>query len=182
MIGAYAGQTVFQSFAHSHRSCSRSASTVRGREGLVQVDVHHVKAHIAGATGAQHRVEVGTIVVHQCAALVHHLCYFGDAALKESQCVGVGHHHGSHLFIEQFLEMSHIHSAICQALHLNDIQSAYRGRGGIGAMGRIGHDDLGSLGVAPLFVIGTYHHQSCQLAVSSSKGFQREGCQSGDGA
>ena len=32
-----------------HRAAARAAAPVGGGEGLVQVEVHHVKAHIAGA-------------------------------------------------------------------------------------------------------------------------------------
>ena len=47
-----------------------AAAAVRLAEGLVQVDVDDVEAHVAGARVAHHRVEVGAVVVERPARLV----------------------------------------------------------------------------------------------------------------
>ena len=60
----------------------------------MQVDVHHIEAHVAWATGSQHRVEVGTIVVHQTATAMDERCDLWDTRLEKTEGVGVGHHHG----------------------------------------------------------------------------------------
>ena len=66
---------------------------MRRGECLVQVDVHHIEAHIARTTGTQHGVEVSTIVVHQTTTVVNKLCNLRDAGLEKAKRVGIGHHH-----------------------------------------------------------------------------------------
>ena len=67
---------------------------MRRRERLVQVDVHDVEAHITRTTSSQHRVQVGTIVVHQTTAVVDELRNFRDTRLEKSEGIGISHHHG----------------------------------------------------------------------------------------
>ena len=50
---------------HANWAGTRAASTMRGREGLVQVEVHDVDAEIARPGYAQDRVEVRPVVVNQ---------------------------------------------------------------------------------------------------------------------
>ena len=64
-------------------------------ERLVQVDVHHVKPHVTRTACTKHRVQVGTVVIHQSSAVVNHLGNRGDVTLEKSEGIGVGHHHGS---------------------------------------------------------------------------------------
>ena len=58
---------------HSDRAGSGSAAAVRGRESLVEVEVHHIEAHVAGAANAQNRVGVGPVVVQEAALIVDYL-------------------------------------------------------------------------------------------------------------
>ena len=60
----------------------------------MQVDVHHVEAHVAGTALAEQGVEVRAVVVHEAACLVHHLGNLQHTRLEDAQRVGVGHHHG----------------------------------------------------------------------------------------
>ena len=46
-------------------------------------------------------------------------------------------------------------------------------------MGRVGNDNLGTLQVATLFVVGADYHQASQLAMSTGKGIQGELVQTG---
>ena len=147
---------------------------MRCGEGLVQIDVHHIEAHIARTAHAEHGVEVGSVVVHQTSALVHQPCYLGNLFLEDTQGVGVGHHHAGNVIAKQRLEVLHIHGAVGGTLHLHNLQTAHGSRSRVGAMGRVGNDNLCTLQVATLFVVGAYHHQSCQLAMSTGKGIQGE--------
>ena len=61
----------------------------------MQVDVHHVEAHVTWATSTQHRVQVSTIVIHQTATVVDKLRNLGNTRLEKSEGIGIGHHHGS---------------------------------------------------------------------------------------
>ena len=62
---------------HGHRTRARTAAAVRRGEGLVQVQVHHVDAEIAGPRDADQRVHVGAVHVDQRALRVQDL---GDLA------------------------------------------------------------------------------------------------------
>ncbi len=52
-------------FLHGHRAGARTAAAVRRGEGLVQVQVHHVDAEVAGPRLADQRVHVGAVHVEQ---------------------------------------------------------------------------------------------------------------------
>ena len=57
---------------------------MRRGEGLVQVHVDRVEAHVAGTDLAQDRVEVGAVVVQQAAGVVHQRGDFDDPALEDA--------------------------------------------------------------------------------------------------
>ena len=90
---------------------------MRRGEGLVKVDVHDVEAHIAGTASTQHGVQVGAVVVHQAASIVNQLGNLWDARLKETECVGIGHHHGGNLcalLCDDALQVLEINGAVGQ--------------------------------------------------------------------
>ncbi len=57
---------------------------------------------------AEHRVEVGTVVIEQAACLVHELGYLEDFRLEHAERVGVGHHDAGDGVVEQRLEVFHV--------------------------------------------------------------------------
>ncbi len=67
---------------HRHRTAARTAAAVRRGERLVQVQVHHVDAEIAGPRNAHQRVHVRAIHVHQRALGVQDLRRLDDVALR----------------------------------------------------------------------------------------------------
>ena len=174
------GQELFQSAPYADRAASRAASAVRGGEGLVQVDVHHVEAHVTWAAYAEHGVEVCPVVVHQRAALVHHFGYLRDARLEESERVGVCHHHRRNGVVKQSAQVLDVNRAVGSALHLDHLKSADRSRGRVCAVGGVGHYDFCPLHVAAAIVVGADNHQSCQLAVRPGKGVEGKLGQAGD--
>ena len=93
-IGRYEGEKLLQAFTDTHRASTRATTAMRRREGLVQVDMHYVKSHITRATGAEHRVQISTVIVHQTTCIMHHLGYLWDVGLKEAKGIRIGHHHG----------------------------------------------------------------------------------------
>ena len=154
---------------------------MRRGECLVQVDVHHVEAHVAGTAFAEQRIEVRTVVVHQAACLVHHLGNLQNTRLEDAQRIGIGHHHGSDLashLAEELTQVVNIDCAVSQALHLDDFQAADCRGGWVRAVCRVGNKHL-CADVALAFVICTDDHQAGQLAVCSGTGIQREFAQSG---
>ena len=69
----------------AHRTRARSAAAVRGGEGLVQVEVHHVEAQVARADDAQQGVQVRAVAVHQAAAAVHQLDHLLDMLIEQAR-------------------------------------------------------------------------------------------------
>ena len=178
---SWLGQELFQSSPYADRTASRAASSVRGGESFVQVDVHNVEAHVARAARAEHWVEVRTVVVHQCAALVHHFGYLRDAWFEQAERVGVCHHHRRNSVVEQSAQVFDVNRAVGGALHFDNFKSADRSRGWVCAVGGVRHDDLCPLHVAAALVVGTDNHQSCQLAMCPGKGVEGKLGQAGDG-
>ena len=79
------------------RAGARAAAAVRLAEGLVEVDVDDVEAHVAGARVAHHRVEVGAVVVERPPRLVDQRRDLGDVLVEEPERVRVGQHQAGDL-------------------------------------------------------------------------------------
>ena len=167
-------EELLEALAHTDGTGAGTTATMRRGERLVEVDVHHVEAHVAGAADAKHRVEVGTVVVHQRAAVVDEAGNLGNLILEETEGVGVGHHHRGDVGSEERFEILDIDTALGIALYLDDLESADGSRGGVGAVGGVGYDDLAAGGVAALLVIGTDDHQARQLTVGTGAGVEGE--------
>src|SRR3546814_15146114 len=56
-----------QRFRQHDRPRAGAAANVRGRKGLVQIDVHRIDAEVAGAHAADDRVEVRALAIHRAA-------------------------------------------------------------------------------------------------------------------
>ena len=175
----WVGQIVLQSFSYANRTASRTSTAMRCGEGLVQVDVHDIEAHIARTAHAEHGVEVGSVVVHQTATFVYQSCYFRNLGFEDTQSIGVGHHHTGNIIAKQRLQILNVHRTIGSTLHLHNLQTAHRSRSRVGTMGRVGNDNLCTLQVATLLVIGADYHQAGQFSMSSGKGIQCELVQTG---
>src|SRR5207253_2125194 len=95
-----AGQERRQMLFDRDRAAAGAASAMRRGEGLVEVDVHHVKAQVAGAYVADQRVEVRAIAVHLRARTVHHVAYLEDVRLEQAERAGYREHHARHPLAE----------------------------------------------------------------------------------
>ena len=78
--------------ADAHRTRARSAAAVRGGEGLVQVEVHHVDAQVAGADDAQQGIQVGAVAIDQPAAIVDDLDDLLEVFVEQTERVRIGQH------------------------------------------------------------------------------------------
>jgi hypothetical protein len=82
-----------QRLGQHHRARSRPAAAVRGREGLVQVDVHRVDAEVAGADLADDGVEIGAVAIDEGAGGMDRVADRLHLGLEQPAGVGVGDHH-----------------------------------------------------------------------------------------
>ena len=65
---------------------------MRDGEGLVEVDVDHIEAHVAGAHLTQDGVEVAPVVIEQATGVVHPGGNLPDVAVEQAQGARVGEH------------------------------------------------------------------------------------------
>ena len=93
-------------------SRARPASAVGLREGLVQVEVHRIKAHQARRCDAEDGVEVGTVVIHLTACIVNNFAGCLDVGFEQPERVGVGDHHRSRGFIGDSSEGIEVHPTV----------------------------------------------------------------------
>ena len=117
----WVGQVFLQALAYTNRAATRTTSAMRCGEGLVQIDVHHIEAHISRTAHAEHGVEVGSVVVHQTATIVHQSCYLWNLGFEDTQGVGVGHHHAGNIIAKQWFQVLDIHRTIGSTLHLHNL-------------------------------------------------------------
>ena len=77
---------------HRDRTDAGAAAAVRNAERLVQVEVRHVGAELAGRREPDQRVEVRAVDVHLAAVRVHDLADAADAGLEHAVRRRVGDH------------------------------------------------------------------------------------------
>src|SRR5689334_17294485 len=80
---------------HTYWTDAWTAAAVRDGEGLVQVEVHHVEAQVAGTDDTEQGIEVRTVTVHQAAAVVNELNDPFNVLIEEAERVRVGEHHAN---------------------------------------------------------------------------------------
>ena len=143
------GQKGDKLLPHAHGARSGPTSAVGGAEGLVEVEVQHVEPHVSGTDLPQNGVGVGAVVVEQPSGIVHQGSHFGDLFFEESQGVGVGEHDARHPMVQEPPKGLKIDVAPVVGGDLYHIEPRHGGGGGIGAVGRIGHDHGAALTLSP---------------------------------
>jgi len=101
---------------------------VRGCEGLVQVKVDHIKAHVTRAGDAHNRIGVGAVIVQKAAGLVDKTGYFLNALLKQAKGTRVGQHQGGYvtvILLKDGLEGLDVNVARFIGLDLNGLVSGH---------------------------------------------------------
>ena len=178
---ARARETVLKPGSHADWACARTATSVRGGECLVKVQVHDVEAHVAWTDNTQERVHIRSVIVEETAAFVHELGDFPDFTLEKSEGIRVGHHYAGDVVPEKRLEIGHIHESVSIGLNHYHVESADCGAGRIGSVRAVRHNNLGPLQVTPEKMVLAHYHESGQLAVRSRARIEGESGHSGDG-
>ena len=153
---------------------------MRRGEGLVQVHVDAVKAHVAGADDAHDGVQVGAVVVAQATGLVDKAGDLQNVVVKNAHGVGVGQHQTGGILAQHGTERVQIHAAVRAGGDVHHLIAAHGGGGGVGAVGAVGHDDLGALVVAPGIVVLLDQQHTGKLAVSASSRLEGHVVHAGD--
>ena len=103
--GTRTGEQFDETRRHRDRAGSRSAAAVGGGEGLVQVEVDDVEAHVARADNAEDRVQVGAVVVEEPAGVVDHLGDLDDVFFEQAEGVRVREHDSRDVGTELFSQL-----------------------------------------------------------------------------
>src|SRR5712671_6242557 len=101
-----------QDFLHGHRARARTASAVRSRECLMQIQVHHVHAEIARPRDSRESVHVRAVHIQQRALGVQDLRDFRDALLKNAQRRRIRDHQRSDIRRDQFTKLVDVDLAV----------------------------------------------------------------------
>ena len=166
---------------HAERARPGAARAVRGREGLVDVDVDAVEAEVAGPRDAEERVHVRAVAVHERAYRVHRIAHLAHALLEEADRVRVREHEARDVRTERALQRLEVDVATGVALHRRHFVAAHRGRRGVRAVRGVGHDDAPPRrGVPALLVIGLEHQERGELGLRAGLGLQRHEIHTGD--
>ena len=102
------------------RAGAGTAAAVRRRESLVQVQVHHVHAEVAGPYLAHQRVHVGAIHIEQRALGVQNVGDLVNLALEDAERRWIGEHQRGGLFVDLARESFEIDAALGVRLEILD--------------------------------------------------------------
>ena len=171
-----------QAFVHGHRAGARAATAVGRGEGLVQVHVQHVEAHVARPRPAEDGVQIRAVVVEQSAGVVNDVRDLQYPTLEDAAGRGIGEHDAGGARPDDLLERRNVDIAVCAHGNFAHGVAAHGGGRGIGAVGCGRHDDLGSLPFAVRLVASADHGHAGELALGTGHGRERHACHAGDGA
>ena len=110
---------------------------MRRGEGLVQVQVHHVRAKVARPHLAHQRVHVRAVHVQQRALRMQDVRNLVNLALEYADGRRVGQHQRGRIFIHHALQLGDIHHALRIRLQVRHLVPRRRRRRGIRPMRRV---------------------------------------------
>ncbi len=164
---------------HRHGTGARAAAAVGRGKRLVQIQVHDVGAEIARTRDADQRVHVGAIHIELRALGMQD---FGDARnvlFEDAQRVGICQHQRGDVFVDGARQFIHVHHAQRVGLDVFHRIACHSGGCWIGAMGRIGDQQL-LAGMALRFQQRPDHQDSSELSVRARGGLQCHRIHAGD--
>ena len=159
-----------QALADAHRPRSRSPAAVRGRERLVQVEVHDVEARLARSEAAHDRVEVGAVHVGDGARLLDRRDHLVDLVLEDAERRRVGDHQRRHVRAERRAQRLQVDPATLVGGNGDRRVADHGGGRRVRAVRAVRHQHLGALlALAGGPMVGACHEQPGQLAVGPGR-------------
>ena len=78
----------------------------------MQIEVHHVDAHVSRPGNAHQGIQVCAIAVHQPAPVVHDLTDLLDVAFEQAQGIRVGDHQRGHVIVHVGFDLADRQDAV----------------------------------------------------------------------
>ena len=161
-----------------HRAAARPAAAMRGRKGLVQVEMQRVDAKIGRPHPADDRVEIGAVAIKERAGCVDGGGDLQDLVLEEAARVRVGQHQRGDIGAKAGLQRSEVDSPARIGGDVVDRIAADRRGRRVGAVRRFRHQDAPA-GIASRGQRGADRHHAAQLAMRARRRRQRHGGHAG---
>ena len=166
---------------HRDRPPARAAAAVRLREGLVQVDVDDVEAHVAGPRDPADRVEIRAVVVHERADAVEDPGDLLDVLVEEPQRRRVRQHEPRGVLVDLSAQVLDVDVAPGVGLDRRELVPGHRHARRVRPVRGVGYDDLPALLVlASICEVGAHQHQAGELALGAGRRLQGDGVEPGD--
>ena len=153
------GKKRLESLRHHDRTRAWSASSVRCRERLVQIDMQHVDAEIAGPRDSHHRIQIRAVHVNQRAVRVEKPGNLGDLGFKNAKRVRIRDHDRRNILVYDLSQLLEIdRSSFVRWNTFDDVSCDGRARR-IRSVSGVGNEEL-LPGIAPRFVVSTNHQDA----------------------
>ena len=169
--------------SHADGAHAGATAAVRDGEGLVQVQVAHVGADVAGAAEADLGVHVGAVHINQPAVLVDDAADVLDGFLEDAVGGGVSHHERGEfgaVLLSLGPEVGEADVAVVVAGHGHDAQAGHDGAGGVGAVGG-GRDQTDApMIIAARIEVSADDEQAGVFALGAGVGLEGDGGKAGD--
>jgi len=145
----------------------------------VDVVVHHVEPHVAGATAAEQGVEVRAVVVEESARVVHDVGDLRDVALEEPDRVRVGQHERGGVVADGRLKRLDVDSPVVAGWEFDHVVARQRGGREVRPVRGGGDHDLGPV-VAVVLVVRLRDRDTGELAGGARGRLERDGVHPAD--
>ena len=122
---------------HRDGSGAGASAAMRRRERLVQIQMHHVYAKIAGPRYASERIHIRPVHVEQCALRVKNRGNVRDALFEDAQRRWVRDHQCGYIFRHELAQLFGIDLPVRVRLDVFDLVTRDDGCRGIGAVRRV---------------------------------------------
>ena len=136
--------------------------------------MHQVDAEVAGAHNASERIHVGAVAVDEPTAAVNQPNDLFDVFLEKAERIRIGDHEPSHLIGAGRSQCLDIDIAALVGGNLNGNEACHCRRCRVGAVRRIGNEDLVALLLTARGMIGADHQQRRELAMRARRRLERD--------
>ncbi len=155
------------------------AAAVGLGEGLVEVEVDDVEAHVAGPRDPHHRVEVRAVVVERGADAVDDVGDLLDVRVEHAERVRVGEHQAGDALVGLRAQVVEVDAAVVVGRELDHLEARHRDRRRVGAVRGVRREHLAPV-VAAVLVVGAGQQHARELTVRAGRGLEADVRQPGD--